>query len=88
MTRPVGIGNQPITRRERAEIALETALAERDLTPVWAFEAPSNGPGIVAVVLNGERQLFRLEQAGTDEADAMFRLASLVSRPYDPRRGF
>lgn len=85
MTHPVGIGNQPITRRERAEIALETALAERDITPVWRFEKPSSGAGTVAVVLDGKRQLFQL---GTDEADAMFRLASLASRPYDPRRSW
>ncbi|HXS48418.1 MAG TPA: hypothetical protein VN756_13255 [Solirubrobacterales bacterium] len=78
MARPVRIGNRPMSFRERAEIALETALAERDIAPDIHFEKPSAGSGIVAVVVDGEKRLFHL---GTDEGDAMFRLARLASRP-------
>lgn len=78
MARPVRIGNRPISFRERATVALETALAERNITPLWHFEKPAQGSGVVAVVVEGEKRLYHL---GKNEADAEFRLASLVSRP-------
>lgn len=64
-----------IGRRAAAEIAMEVALGDRDLA-FAGFEKPSDGVGVVAVAVNGERRLMHL---GRDEADAMFRLAHLAS---------
>ncbi len=72
------IGNRPISFEEKARVALEVALAERDISPVVMFEEPSSGSGIVAVVIDGEKRLMHL---GKNRGEAMFRLASLVSRP-------
>ena len=92
MSTPVGIGNgsgRRLSFRERAVIALETALANRGIAPLWTFEAPSDGQGtVVSVLLDGEKSLFRLEAAGSDEGAAMFSLAALVERKFDPRREF
>ena len=81
MTTPVGIGNgsgRRLSFRERARVALETALADRDIAPVITHERPSNGPGIVAVVVDGKKRLMAL---GEDEAAAEFALARLASTP-------
>lgn len=81
MSTPVSIGNGAGRRLpfiERARIALETACAERGITPDVRFERPSSGEGIVAVVIDGEKRLYQL---GTDKGDAMFQLARLASRP-------
>ena len=90
MSTPVSIGNgagRRLSFRERAVIALETALANRGIPAIWSFEKPSDGRGTMcAVLLDGEKSLFRLEAAGEDEGAAMFTLAALVDRKYDPRR--
>jgi hypothetical protein len=76
------IGNRDpsfrLDRVERARIAVEAALADRDISPLISFERPSGGSGIVAVVIDGEKVLMHL---GRDQADAMFRLATLAARP-------
>lgn len=81
MSTPVSIGNgagRKIPFRERARMALEEACGNRGIVPEVDFEKPSSGDGVVAVVIDGEKRLYHL---GTDEGDAMFRLASLVRRP-------
>lgn len=84
MSTPVHIGNgagrkpRRLPFRVRARIALETALGERGIVPDVRFERPSSGDGVVAVVIDGEKRLYHL---GTDEADAMFQLSRLASRP-------
>lgn len=81
MSTPVGIGNgagRKLSFRERARIALETALADRNIAPIISHERPSDGPGIVAVVVDGEKRLMAL---GEDEAAAEFNLARLASTP-------
>jgi hypothetical protein len=67
-----------LSRAERARMAVEVALAERDIAPDVRFEKPSKGSGVVAVVIDGKKVLMHL---GRDEADAMFGLAALASRP-------
>lgn len=81
MSTPVGIGNgagRKLSFRERARVALEVALAARNIVPLVTYERPSSGPGIVAVVIDGEKRLMAL---GSDEADAEFALARLASTP-------
>ena len=77
----VSIGNRDpsfrLDRFEKARIAVEAALADRDITPDITFESLADG-GVVAIVVDGEKRLMHL---GRDKADAMFRLATLAARP-------
>lgn len=66
-----------LSRRDQATIRMEVALAERDFA-FAGFEQPRNGPGIIAVAINGEKRLMHL---GRDEVDAMFLLANEAARP-------
>lgn len=76
----VFIGNRDprvVARLEKARIAAEIALAERNFA-LSGYTQPSTGHGLVAVAIDGEKRLMAL---GRDEADALFRLASLAARP-------
>jgi len=66
-----------LSRIERARIAAEVALSERNFALV-GFEQPSKGSGVIAVAVNGKKVLMHL---GRDQADALFGLASLAARP-------
>jgi hypothetical protein len=73
-----------LSRAERARMAAEIALAERDYA-LTGFESPAKGSGIIAVAINGEKRLMHL---GRDEADALYNLAHLASRPASRAGGW
>jgi hypothetical protein len=85
MERSVHIGNRDPqyrsdgkpSRAERARIAAEVALGERNFA-LAGFERPSHGSGLIAVAVDGEKVLMAL---GRDEPDALYNLAHLASRP-------
>lgn len=66
-----------LSREDQARLRMDIALGDRGFA-FAGFEPPSDGKGVVAVAINGDKVLMHL---GRDEVDAMFRLASMAARP-------